>query len=433
MHRKILRLALPNIISNITVPLLGLVDLAVVGHLGEVYYIGAVAIGTTIFNFLYWGFGFLRMSTSGLAAQAYGANDRNNTAVILQRTSLISLGLGVGLLILQYPVAELTFTLFHGSPEAEQFARSYFNIRIWAAPATLLLYSFNGWFLGMQNARYTMYITLVINLLNIGFDFFFVYVAGMHSDGVALGTVLANYAGLLVGFGLLIKKYRYTFRFHSVQVLLNKTALRKLFFLNTDIFIRTACLIAIHTFFTARSARSGDDLLAVNILLLQFFMFFSYLIDGFAFAAEALTGRFLGAGRPDQLRKGIITLFLWGMMISIPFSLAYFTGGTSILTLLTNNPEIINLSRTYLFWLGIVPLISFPAFLWDGIYIGATASAGMRNTMLVSTLIFFFPVYYLSQGMIHNHALWLALIMSMISRGISMTITAKKYIFAPHL
>lgn len=429
-HREILKLATPNIISNITVPLLGMVDLAVVGHLDQAYYIGAVALGSTLFNFIYWGFGFLRMSTSGLAAQAYGAGKQEESALILQRTGLISLLLALGLLVLQYPIAELAFFLIRGSSEAEHFARTYFFIRIWAAPATLLLYSLNGWFLGMQNARYTMYVTLTINLLNIIFDLMFVNVFQMHSDGVALGTVLANYSGLLVAWILFRKKYRKYLHLRRRKDLLESKALRILFGINSDIFIRTACLIAVFTYFTARSAYYGDNILAANTLLLQFFMFFSYLIDGFAFAAEALTGKHIGSGDNMALRKTIRLLFFWGMMISIPFSAAYFLAGKNILRILTNNAEVIAIAGAYLFWTGIIPLISYPAFLWDGIFIGATATAGMRNTMLISTLIFFFPVYFSLQPVLGNHALWLALVTFLVSRGVTLAVTAKKHIFA---
>ena len=429
-HREILKLATPNIISNITVPLLGMVDLAVVGHLDQAYYIGAVALGSTLFNFIYWGFGFLRMSTSGLAAQAYGAGKQEESTLILQRTGLISLLLALGLLVLQYPIAELAFFLIRGSSEAEHFARTYFFIRIWAAPATLLLYSMNGWFLGMQNARYTMYVTVTINLLNIIFDLVFVNVFQMHSDGVALGTVLANYSGLLVAWILFRKKYPEYLHLRRKKDLLESKALRILFGINSDIFIRTACLIAVFTYFTARSAHYGDNILAANTLLLQFFMFFSYLIDGFAFAAEALTGKYIGSGDGMALRKTIRLLFFWGMMISIPFSAAYFMAGKNILRILTNNFEVIAIAGAYLFWTGIIPLISYPAFLWDGIFIGATATAGMRNTMLISTLIFFFPVYFSLQPLLGNHALWLALVTFLVSRGGTLAVTAKKHIFA---
>ncbi len=429
MNKQILRLAVPNIISNITVPLLGIVDLAVVGHLEGIWFVGAVALGSTVFNFVYWGFSFLRMSTSGMAAQAYGAEDDAVTREILQRSLLTGLLAGMIILLLQVPIEKISFYLLEGSEKTEHFAIRYFYIRVWAAPAVLMLYALNGWFLGMQNARYPMIITLVINLLNILLDLLFVMVFRMNSDGVALGTLLANYAGLATAFVLLFGKYPGAFRRIPVATLLHLQKIRDFFHVNFNIFLRTLCLIVVFTFFTARSAIYGDDILAVNTLLLQFFMFFSFFMDGFAYAAEALTGRYTGAGDLSLLKKSIRAFFRWGLLLSIPFSLAYLTAGNFILSLLTDNTAILQAARPYLFWVSLVPLLSFPAFLWDGIYIGATASAGMRNTMLFSTVAVFFPVWYFTQEPLGNHSLWLALLLFLISRGLSMGLFAKFYIF----
>ena len=429
MNRKILRLALPNIISNITVPLLGIVDLAVVGHLDGIWFIGAVALGSTVFNFVYWSFGFLRMSTSGMAAQMYGASDEEGAREVLQRSLLTGLLAGLVILLLQVPIEKISFYLLEGSVKTEFFASRYFYIRVWAAPATLMLYSLNGWFLGMQNARYPMIVTLVINLLNIGLDLLFVMGFQLISDGVALGTLLANYAGLATALFLLYRKYPGATKRLSLSVLLDREKIRGFFGINLNIFLRTMCLIVVFTFFTARSAVYGDDILAVNTLLLQFFMFFSFFMDGFAYAAEALTGRFFGAADLNLLKKSIRALFFWGVVLSVPFSLIYLAAGNSILSLLTDNREIIGAAAPYLPWVVVIPLISFPAFLWDGIYIGATSSAGMRNTMLFSTLVVFFPAWYLTQEHLGNHSLWLALILFLISRGISMGLFSKRYIF----
>jgi len=429
MNRKILRLAVPNIISNITVPLLGIVDLAVVGHLDGIWFVGAVALGSTVFNFVYWGFSFLRMSTSGMAAQMYGAGDEKGSREVLHRAVITGLLAGLVILLLQVPIEKISFYLLEGSEKTEHFAIRYFYIRIWAAPATLMLYAFNGWFLGMQNARYPMIVTLVINLLNIVLDLLFVMGLHMNSDGVALGTLLANYAGLATALLLLRRKYPAALLHLPLRTLLNAQKIKDFFHINFNIFLRTLCLILVFTFFTARSAVYGDTLLAVNTLLLQFFMFFSFFMDGFAYAAEALTGRYTGAGDTDLLRRSVRALFRWGLLLSLPFSLAYLTAGNFILSLLTDNQTILEAARPYLFWVSIVPLISFPAFLWDGIYIGATASAGMRNTMLFSTLAVFFPLWYFTQGSLGNHSLWLALILFLISRGLSMGLLARFYIF----
>ncbi len=429
MHRKILRLAIPNIISNITVPLLGLVDLAVVGHLDGIWYIGAVALGGTIFNFVYWSFGFLRMSTSGLAAQRYGAGDTAGAREVLQRALFTALAAAALILLLQVPIDRISFLLLEGPEKTEHFASRYFFIRVWAAPATLMLYALNGWFLGMQNARYPMIVTLVINLLNILFDLLFVLGLQMTSDGVALGTLLANYAGLATALWLLHRRYPGTLRPLPLSRLLHAPALRAFFHINLDIFLRTLCLILVFTFFTARSAVFGDTLLAVNTLLLQFFTFFAFFLDGFAYAAEALTGRFMGARNIRFLRHSVRDLFLWGTFLSIPFSLAYLLGGNALLGLLTDNAGVLEAARPYLPWVVAIPLISFPAFLWDGIYIGATSSRGMRNTMIFSTLVVFFPVWYFTRHALGNHSLWLALILFLISRGLTMALLAKRYIF----
>jgi MATE family multidrug resistance protein len=369
------------------------------------------------------------MSTSGMAAQMYGAGDDRGAREVLQRSVITGLLAGLAILLLQIPIEKISFYLLEGSEKTEHFASRYFYIRVWAAPATLILYALNGWFLGMQNAKYPMIVTLVINLLNIALDFLFVSGFHMNSDGVALGTLLANYAGLATALWLLVRKYPAAVKLLPAVTLLNTRKIRDFFGINFNIFLRTMCLILVFTFFTARSAVYGDDILAVNTLLLQFFMFFSFFMDGFAYAAEALTGRFFGAADRGLLKKSIRSLFFWGVLLSIPFSLIYLVAGEDILSLLTDNGEIIRAARPYLFWVAMIPLISFPAFLWDGIYIGATSSAGMRNTMLFSTFVVFFPLWYLTRESLGNHSLWLALVLFLISRGISMGLFSKRYIF----
>lgn len=429
MNRKILGLAIPSIISNISIPLLGMVDLALVGHLENIEYIGAVAIGSMIFNFIYWGFSFLRMGTTGLTAQAYGSRNLTESILTLSRSIFIGLGGALFILILQKPIELLSFSVLHSSENVEIFARQYFYIRIWAAPATLGLYSLTGWFIGMQNTRFPMIITIFINVLNILFSLYFVLVLEMKSDGVALGTVIAQYAGLGLSFILYHRYYGRLNKYWSFEQMLNSNALKKFFSINKDIFLRTIFLVFAFAFFTAESANMGDEILAINTLLLQYFMFFSYLIDGFAYAAEALTGKYIGAQAPGKLKQNIKTLFIWGTVTCIPFSLSYLLGGEFILGLLTNNQELIDLSSEYLFWIALVPIITFPAFILDGIFIGATASAGMRNSMIISILVFYLPVYYLLKVPLGNHSLWLAFMTFMMSRGILLFIRLKKDIF----
>jgi MATE family multidrug resistance protein len=430
LNREILNLAIPNIIANITIPLLGMVDLALVGHLESEIYIGAIALGGMIFNIIYWGFGFLRMGTSGFTAQAYGKKDQKEGILVLSRSLLVGIGGAIVLILLQRPIELLGFAAIKGSQEVEYFAAEYFRIRIWAAPATLALYAIAGWFIGMQNARVPMIIAIVVNILNIVFNLLFVLGLGMKSDGVALGTVLAQYGGLLTGIAFFIRKHRGLVSLWNYQEMIDWKALKRFFVVNRDIFIRTLCLIFVFSFFTSQSAAQDDLTLAVNTLLLQYFMVFSYLIDGFAYAAEALVGKYIGEQNRAMLGRTIRHLFIWGLGISIPFTLTYLFGGEKIIWILTNNAEVISQTIPFLFWVAVVPLVTFSAFLWDGIFIGATASAGMRNTMLLSTLFVFIPAYFIGKPILENHGLWLALILFMISRGLSQTLISKKEIFA---
>lgn len=429
MHKKILDLAIPNIISNITIPLLGIVDLAIVGRMGDEMYIGGIALGGMIFNFIYWGFGFLRMGTSGFTAQACGAKDNRESILILSRALLVALLGGIALILLQIPIGQLSFFLIDGGENVEALASEYFYIRIFAAPATISLYALTGWFLGMQNARYPMIIAIVVNLLNVGFNFLFVFGLGMKTEGVAYGTLWAQYSGFLLGIFLLIKKYRHLFPLWNYQLMIRWKALKIFFLVNRDIFIRTLCLIFVFTYFTSKSAGTNDVVLAVNTLLLQFFFIFSYLIDGFAYAAEALVGKYIGERNKADLHRSIKLLFVWGTIISIPFSIIYFFAGEYLLLILTNDIDLIEYAQDFMPWVVALPVVSFVSFLWDGIYIGATASRAMRNTMLIATLMFF-PVVLIFYPIIGNHSLWLAMLLFLAGRGISQSIIAPKAIYS---
>lgn len=436
MNKRILDLAIPNIISNITIPLLGIVDLALMGHMESDTYIGAIALGTLIFNFIYWGFGYLRMGTSGFTAQARGRRDLPETINVFARAMLVALAGGISLILLQRPLEWISFLLLKGEPEVEALALSYFRIRIWAAPATLMQFSFMGWFIGMQNARIPMTIAIVSNIVNICFNFLFVLQWDMGSDGVAYGTVIAQYCGLAVALAFFNRHFRKLMKHWKLKAILQLSRLREFMLVNSDIFIRTMCLVLVFSFFTARSASSdaqgtGDEtILAVNSLLMQFFMFFSYLIDGFAHASEALTGRFIGSGNRSSLKKLIRILFTWGAGIGLAFTLIYLLAGKAIIGLLTDIDVVRDNAAEYMFWVVLVPLISFAAFLWDGIYIGATAGKAMRNSMLIATAAVFFPVYLLAGKYLGNHGLWFAFILFMIARGIAMTIMAPGAVYS---
>lgn len=374
MNRRILHLAIPSIVSNITVPLLGLVDVTIVGHLGATAYIGAIAVGGLLFNILYWNFGFLRMGTSGLTSQAYGRKDKDAEIRVLVQAVSVGLFSALAMLILQYPIERLAFRLLDTSAEVEQYAVTYFRICIWGAPAVLAQYGFTGWFIGMQNSRYPMYIAIVMNVINIVCSSCFVFLFGMKVEGVALGTVVAQYSGVMMAWWLWFYNYkelrgRITFR-GSLQLI----AMRRFFAVNRDIFLRTLCLIGVTTFFTSTGARQGDVILAVNTLLMQLFTLFSYIMDGFAYAGEALSGRYVGACNLVQLKRAVKALFGWGVGLSLVFTLLYGIGGENFLGLLTNDTVVIETAGHYFYWVLAIPLAGFAAFLWDGILIGATAT-----------------------------------------------------------
>lgn len=430
MNKQILRLAIPNMISNISVPLAGMVDMAILGHLESEIYIGAVALGTLIFNFIYAVFSFLRMGTSGFTAQAFGENNKTEQIAIFGRAMVIAMAGGALLILLQVPIDLLGFYLIGGSDEVKMLASEYFRIRIYATPAMLGILALSGWFTGMQNAKYPMIMALTVNIAGVIANLFFVFVLGMKADGVAWGGLIAMYAGLFLGIFLFRKKYSSLIQFWSTSAFMQLKNLVRFFKVNSDIIIRTVCLISTFAFFTSRSAVMDDTVLAVNTVLLQFLFLFSNLADGFAFAAEALIGKFIGAGNRENLKKAIRYLFYWGLYISIPCSILYFLAGGKILQLLTNNSRVIETASSYLFWIGLVPVITFAAFIWDGIYIGATSSVALRNTMLISTFLIFFPFFYLLTAFFGNHGLWLSLMLFMVSRGLLLTYYSKKYIYA---
>ncbi len=426
MNRRILRLALPNIITNITVPLLGIVDLALMGHLNDPIYIGAIALGGTIFNIIYSSFSFLRMGTSGLTAQAFGAKSREEVSLILQRSLLVGLGLAVTIIILRFPLQWAALNLLDGSPEVKMLARQYFYIRILAAPATLGLYAFYGWFLGVQNAIIPMILAVVINVVNIALNFLFVDYFHMKSDGVAWASVIAQYSGLLLAGFFFITRFKvYHIKFPLKQII-ETTAITRFFRVNSDIFIRTVMLWFVLAFFTSRSARAGDNILAVNTLLFQFFYFFSYFADGFAFAAEALTGKAKGAKDFKEMKRIIKGIFLWGWGIAAAFTLIYGFGLNDIMRLLSNNTLILDMAKDYYIWIVIIPAVSIAAFNWDGIFIGATASRAMRNISIFVSLAVFIPAYYTTRPFAGNHALWFAFCLFMAVRSIGMWYYAGK-------
>lgn len=417
INKSILQLAVPNIISNITVPLLGLVDMSIVGHLSSDNYIGAIAIASVMFNFIYWTFSFLRMGTSGFTSQAFGAQNKGEIRLILFRSLFIAAVAGFILILFQSAIFNFAFHVINSSQEVKFYAHEYFNIYIWSAPAVLGLYTFSGWFIGMQNSRTPMYIAVFINILNICFSLYFVYVLDLSIRGVALGSTLAQWCGFLLAVVFWQYKYNKTKVFVDVKELFVIADYIPFFRVNADIFVRTMLLILVTSFFTSVSAKMGNTILAANALLMQLFTLFSYIMDGFAYAAEALTGKFIGAKKSNVLSLLIKSLFKWGTVLAILFTIFYALFTDQILSILTDQIEVINICKKYQFWVLLVPLAGFPAFLWDGIFIGAMASQQMRNSMLVAA-VSFFVIYYLFSPQWGNQALWFAFIIYLSMRGL---------------
>lgn len=432
LNHEILKLAIPNIISNITVPLLGLVDMMLMGHLESVTYIGAIGLGGTIFSVMYSIFSFMRAGTTGFTAQAYGGQDRQEISYAFYRSICIAFIATVLVLSLQRPIEWIAMQLLNGSPEVLGYTSDYFRVRIWAAPAVLCLYTFNGWYIGMQNTTIPMVIAILINVVNIGLSVLFVNVFKMGVVGVALGTVIAQYTGLLTAFIFMLVRYRQYLVPVRRAILLQADKLRRFFKVNTDFMIRSILLVLTIAFFTNQSAKLGDDILAVNMILMQFFYIFSYFTDGFAYAGEALVGRFTGAHDLSNLKKTIKHLLIWGVALSVPFTLLYWAFPEAFIRLVSDQPGVAEQARPYYIYMVLIPVITFAAFLWDGIYIGATAAREIRNTMIIASLLVFLPAWYFLMPIYGNHGLWIAFLLFMVARGVSMTVMAKNIINHAH-
>ena len=421
LNREILRIALPSIVSNITVPLLGLVDVAITGHLGAKVYLGAIAVGGMLFNVIYWMFSFLRMGTSGLTAQAYGRQSPHDIMDQLARGTVVALALSLLLVLLQTPVSQLALHLIDPSEEVRRLAALYFRICIWGAPAALLLFVFSGWYVGMQNSRLPMWVAVVQNVSNILLSLVFVFGCDMGLRGVALGTVAAQYAGLLTAVTLWWRHYRRFLPELSWHSALNVRALLSFFNLNKDLFLRTLCLIAIHFYFIAAGASLGDTALAVNTMLMQLFTLYSYIMDGFACAGEAIVGRAVGAGDTRLHRMTVGRLFLWGGLMVVLFTTAYGLGGRPFLSLLSNNADVVLAAEVYQPWTLLIPLCSVATFIWDGIFIGETDTRGMLLATAVG-MTTFFALYWWWGPLYGNHGLWAAFLTYLFVRGLTQTL-----------
>ncbi len=389
---------MPSILANITIPLVGMVDLAVVGHLdGEGGFaaatlLGGIAIGTTIFDLVYWCFGFLRAGTGGVTAQAFGRGDREGQAMALARSLGIALAAGLLLILLQWVIFNAAFLFIKCSPQVRTLARQYFYIRIWAAPATLSLFALKGWFIGMQDTVHPMAADLIVNGVNIATSILLGYGLWIFPHlgfcGVAVGTVVAQWTGFLFALLVLWMRYRHVFKGYRLQDTF-RGSLRPFFAMNNDLFVRSLGLIAVYIGFTVISARYGDMMLAVSSIIMKLLMIFSYFTDGFAYAGEALTGRFIGERNQDGLLSTVRGVFAWGAVVVVLFMAVYAFAGTPIFRLMTSDESVVAAGAQFLPWLLAMPLIGCPAFIWDGIFIGATASADMRNSSVLCALGFF--------------------------------------------
>lgn len=387
------------------------------GNFGSTAHLGAIGLGSAIFNFLYWNFAFLRMSTVGLTAQEYGVDNKKEIATILGRAMFVAMLGAVLLLIFQKPIGNLAFEIIKGDEDVESFASSYYSIRIWAAPATIGLSALTGWFIGVQNAKAPMLTAILVNVVNIGLSYFFVAILGKNSEGVALGTVIGQYSGFAIALLILFTKYRVYVKLIDIKLIFDFKAYKKFFLINLDIFIRTLAIILVLTWYNISSAEKGEIILGVNVIFLQLVYAFSYFSDGFANAAEALVGKFYGAKNIQQLKKVVKLLFYWGFGIAIIFTLVYVFAWEKLVSLFSKDENIIPYAAEYIGWIWAIPIVSILTFIWDGVFLGATATTVQRNTTFVAAL-FFFVTYKVLESTYGNHALLFAQLVFFGMRGI---------------
>ena len=442
INKEILKLAIPSILANITVPIVGMVDIAVAGHLDTqaATMIGGIAIGTMLFDLLYWNFGFLRVGTGGLTAQAFGRGDRKECARIFTRAVGIAMACAFALIAIQWIFVKAAFLVVDCTPEVQELASRYFFIRIWAAPATLSLMAFKGWFIGMQDSVSPMVTDLVVNGMNVLMSFVLalgvgaIGYEGMGFAGIAAGTVVAQYSGLLTAVLLLLLKYRKntisTLCRADLKDVFKGSETRRFFVMNTDLFVRSLCFIAIYIGFTVISARYGDLLLAVSSIMMKLLMIFSYFTDGFAYAGEAMTGKYIGAKNEAMLRQTVKWTFVWSMGIAVIFMGIYQFAGVPLLRMMTSDPTVVEASKEYLPWLLLMPVIGCAAFTWDGIYIGATASKAIRNSMLWAVVgfavVWFAGILFLNRFVQPIHLLMAAYFAHLLARTVYLSVRYRK-------
>ena len=424
MNREFFRLAFPNILTNLTVPLVSLVDIGLMGRMPSSSFILAIGFGTLIFNFIYWAFGFLRMGTTGMVSQAYGSYDGKERTSLLFMGSSISLIAGILFVLFQYPILQGALILISPDDLVVAPLSTYFYWRIYAAPATITIYVITGWLLGMQDSKSALFLAIAVNGINAIVSYLLVYYADLSIKGVALGTVIAQYAGLLYGVYLIQKKHSVRWKDFSINLLKEMNTWKSFIQVNSDIFIRTLCLIFAMSFFKTKAGNIDPILGAANILLLEFVTLSAYGIDGFAFAAESICGKYFGRRNKVQFILATKTAFKQGFLFALLMSAVFFVFGKEILSVLTNKVNVIQAAMPYVKWLILLPLVSCFAFIWDGVYIGTTASKAMRNTLLIATFFIFLPLFFLLKEFFGNHGMWIAFLIFLLARGVIQTILA---------
>lgn len=417
LNKEIAALTLPNIVSNITVPLMGMADVAIAGYTGGDASIGGISIGTTVFNMIYWNCSFLRMGGSGLTAQHYGAGRASECALTLGRLLCMALAMSLALLAVKTPLTALALRVMGAPADAGSAAAAYIGARYWAIPASVSLFALSGWFIGMQRPQIPMAVAIVGNVVNVGASLALGVGMGMGVEGVAWGTVVAQYASLALSLALAGARFGGLFRGVAWRRMLDRRQVSRLVGINRDIFLRTACLVCVFTSFTALSARHGSATLAANALTMQFFTLFSYLTDGLAYAAESLVGRLVGSGGRTLLSAAIARLTAAGALTALAYTAAFALWWRDILGLFSPSEAAMAEAGAHIGWAMAMPLACFYAFIADGVMVGATRAAAMRNTMAAATALFF-ATYAALRGALGADALWVAFLLYMLSRGL---------------
>lgn len=432
LNKDILRLAIPSILANITIPLVGIVDTAIIGHISDAAAIGGIAIGTMLFDLLYWNFGFLRVGTSGLTAQAYGAGDVTECRKILSRSLTVAVLAAFFLWAIQWLFVNAVLAVVPCSQEVASVAREYFFVRIWAALATLMLFTFKGWFIGMQDTKSPMAVDIVVNVVNMGASYYLAVHTPLGIIGVAHGTVIAQYTGLFLAVLILVFKYHIVhIGWQEIVDAMQGVELKRMMALNGNLFIRSLCFMVVYVGYTWLASRYGDTELAVSSILMKLFMFFSFFVDGFAYAGEALVGKAYGEYKSQisnfkfQISNLVRLLFNWAIGVGLLFTALYAVGGDNCLALLTNDLSIIGTADKYLVWLALMPIISSLAFMWDGVYIGATAGLQIRNSMIWAAVAFV-ALYLMTFRFVGTHALYIAYLAHLVARVIYLSANWKK-------